>query len=1129
MDSALRPAGKLARFETTRILPGAFVGTLAALIAGFCVFSYSSTALLGFPDRPIGLGPLNGVDPSLRFGIYVRLVAASVGAWLACHHAARWLRQRLPRWFIGARSRLENGLINSFCAVASLALAAGVIGGSLQKLSSFYFCLDALAVLVLLALARRLLPSHFRVRRQLSAFGTIGALTLLAWPSWHIVSVIAQIDTGTRLGARLGALVLPLVFGTGLAWWLRKTPAPQRARVRAAWVMAMVPFFAFPALCPVANELQYTLARRHAVEPRQLALDALALLTPASLGLFWLRLSGRLRGSPQRWLSRVALPLIVFGSALITHHQQLLAREPVDALHDGEQITAIYEFLAHGKWPFVDVWPAHGLYDYLGLLYAKANGFLALELSAWNPFFFALTLTGAYAILASLYRPLFALAVATLLPVQALFPLPQHSFFYADPMLLGMALLVCWVQRRRPGWTVALGLAAAFGCFLTPTNGVAGVIAALALLLYACVSERRVESWLRLALFVGTGVAVGLLYVGVLSLSRHPVLDTLQLARAFVRADPMVGGRENVLSNFQTLAIWQYLLLPGIGALYLVALGRAALDRRPLTRSEQILAFLTVTSFVLFARTLTRHTLLERYQAFFFPLLGLALPLLRRAASSGSALFEREALCRGWFCAGLGLYFVAFPFDWPELLRAVPFQFRTWQKDEHRSALQLPSYPALRRFLDQNLSSDQSFLELLNMPLLYATFERELPGQFFLPTMFYATDTVQRSYLARFAAFGGPARVPVVLVPGPQGLGDLDNIATTLRSYRISERIHRDYVPYGRIDDFDVWVSRAAWDAAAPPLPSRALSWSDLGAARAKSLVAEREGDALVLQSTGNDPQLSDVLQLDGASSGGLGAVQSVEFDYRSDVKGKVTVSLAYGGHDFSARDSGSMKVRPSGEWQAATLALAPHADREPLTNLKIEPPRGSRFEIQNVKLVRGEPPAGAPESFSAGMLPFFWGNFDAQLAAHGGQVAQTLTVTGSDKPRTVFDLALKPGYDKSSGNYLRLCLRFALPEAAERARRWKQVVRDGSWQSPGSVTVRYGHPASSFSFALVQPNNVLPGLPPALARSFESECKPYVLRLSMAYVWQRQDVSQLHIEASMPVTIESAELLLGD
>jgi hypothetical protein len=32
-----------------------------------------------------------------------------------------------------------------------------------------------------------------------------------------------------------------------------------------------------------------------------------------------------------------------------------------------------------------------------------------------------------------------------------------------------------------------------------------------------------------------------------------------------------------------------------------------------------------------------------------------------------------------------------------------------------------------------------------------------------------------------------------------------------------------------------------------------------------------------------------------------------------------------------------------------------------------------------------------------------------------------------------------------------------------------------------------------------------------------------------MAYVWQRQDVSQLHIEASMPVTIESAELLLGD
>ena len=43
-----------------------------------------------------------------------------------------------------------------------------------------------------------------------------------------------------------------------------------------------------------------------------------------------------------------------------------------------------------------------------------------------------------------------------------------------------------------------------------------------------------------------------------------------------------------------------------------------------------------------------------------------------------------------------------------------------------------------------------------------------------------------------------------------------------------------------------------------------------------------------------------------------------------------------------------------------------------------------------------------APESFSAGMLPFFWGNFDAQLSAHGGQVAQTLTVPGTDCPSRV-------------------------------------------------------------------------------------------------------------------------------
>ena len=1132
MDSAPRPASNISRVEAAGIPAGAFVGTLAALIVGFCVFSYSNTTLLDFPDRPIGLGPLNGVDPSRRFGIYVRLVAASVGAWLACHYAARWLARRLPSWFVGVRARLENGLINSFCAIACVTLLATVARGSLEKLNSFYYCLDALAVLVILALARRLAPRNSGLRRQLSAFGTLGALALLAWPCWHIVAVIAQVS-GARLSARLGAIAVPLVIGAAIACWLWNTPAPQRRRVRSACVAALVPFFAFPALCPMANELQYTLAKRHSVEPRQLALDALALLTLASPALLWLSLSGKLRMSAQRWLSRVALPLVVFGSTLIKFHQQQLPRGPLDALHDGEQITAIYELLAHGKRPFLEVWPAHGLYDYLGLLYAKANEFLALELNAWNPFLIAVTLTAAYALLASLYQPLFALAVVTLLPVQGVFPLPQHSFFYADPILLGSALLLCWAQQRgRPARrAVVLALAAALSCFLTPTNGVACVIAALALLLFAGVSDRQAESWRRLALFLGTGAAVALLYVTVLYLSGHPVLDTLQLARAFVRADPMIGGRESVLSDFQTLALWQYLALPGIGVLYLVTLGRHALDRRPLTRREQLLAFLVLTSFVLFARTLTRHTLLERYQAFFFPLLGLALPLLRPApGSSGHAHFEREALQRGWFCAGLGLYLGAFPSESPELLRAAPFEFHAWQSAERRTDPQPPAYPALRRFLDQNLRSDQTFLELLNMPLLYADFERELPGQFFLPTMFYATDSVQRSFLTRFDAFGGPARVPVVLMPVPQGMGDVDGIPTTLRSYRIAERMHRDYAPFANIDGFDVWVSRAAWDAEAPRSPPLALSWLDPDVAHAKSLVAEREGDALVLQSTGNGPQVSDVVQLDGVSSGGLGAYHSVEFSYRTDVKGKVTLSLGYG-DQFSARDSGSLKVRPSSEWQTGRIAIAPRPERAALTNLRIEPPSGARFELEHLTLVHGDPPAGAPESISAGMLPFFWGNFDAQLAAHGGQVAQTLTVPSGNQPRTVFDLALTPGYDKSAGNYLRLCIRFALPEAnpSDRTRRWKQVVREGSWRSAGSVIVRYGQPYSSFGFELVQPNSVTPGLPSALVRSFESECKPYVLRLSTAYAWQRQDVSQLHIEASVLITIESAELLRGD
>jgi len=1100
--------------------PGSFLGTFLGLLAGSLVFSFSSTDVSSLRDRPIGDAILQGVDASRRVSIYLSMVAAVLGSWLACHYAAQALRRRAPSWFLGARSRLENDVCATFCAVGSVALVARATIGRLDGLAAVNVCLIGVVAVVVLALARRLSRRQSLLRRALSSLPTLAPLLALPWPFTYIVGLF-----GAERRALLGALLVTTVYAVGFVWTLRRRGRQNGTRVRQAFALSALPFFAFPGSCPVANEIAYTLAHQHPVAPQTVALVFLGLLTLAAALLFWAALGGRLRLSPGRLLSRFMLPAIVFGTGLMAVYQHQLTESHVDPLEDGEQITSIYQLLRWGKWPFIDTWPGHGLYDYVGALYAKVNGFHPFELTAWNGILAALSATAAYAILARVSTPLFAVCVATLLPIEALFPVPQYSFFCAEPGLLLVGLLVYRVLARPSLRGYALLSASTFLCFFwTPTSGVACIASVFALLSLSFITARdRRVARRGLEVFAATGALVLVLYAVTLLGRGQPLFETLRLVKTFIQADPMIGGRVSVIERFDSLAFFQYLILPAVGLLYLGRLARHALERRPLDRVEQLLGFLALASLVLFARTLTRHGLIERYQPFYFPFLALA--LLMPGAD--------KALARAWFCAGLCLYLVVFPVWAPRQLSLEPFAFHAWQRDEPRYAGATPQYPALHAFLDGTLQPKQTFLELLNMSLLYTVLEREVPGQFFLPSMFYATDSVQDSYLARLQAFGGSERVPVVLLPVSNAKNwnsYIDGIPNTLRSYRIAEHVYRQYVPFGVMDGAAVWVSRARFDEAGEKVPSLALSWREPDSYRTESLEASRlEGDVLRLVAKGRAPQISRVVALGGVQLGGLESAHAVRFLYRTSVPGTLQIFFRYADH---AADSSQVALVAGSEWQAAQLWIPPRPESGiALKDLRFHPPVGSVLEIRALELAYGGPSPQLPQSYSAGMLPFLWGNLDARLSSTPGKLEQSLAVPEGNPRLTAFDLTLNVAADKSKGNYLQLCLR--LPDlnlqGAGGLRRWKTIQHAGGWQSAGAATLSYGEPPSTFDFTLVSPDPNAPGLPGALVRSFEHECKRYLVRLSAQYAWNSQPVAHIQMASSVPLILESAALFSGD
>jgi len=234
----------------------------------------------------------------------------------------------------------------------------------------------------------------------------------------------------------------------------------------------------------------------------------------------------------------------------------------------------------------------------------------------------------------------------------------------------------------------------------------------------------------------------------------------------------------------------------------------------------------------------------------------------------------------------------------------------------------------------------------------------------------------------------------------------------------------------------------------------------------------------------------------------------------------------------YTAANSGRAKLAtsPSGDWQSVEVAIPLSKDRKrALEGLRIDPPDGATLEVKDVTLVFGEPPPAAPEDWKAGMLPFFWGNFDEHRAAQNARALQGIDVPTDKAPRKSLELRFPPVADKRTGNYLKLCVRLPGYAPPSKASPWATVHHGGSWQSAGEVTLRYGAPASSFVFSVVQPTAGVPGLSEALVRSFAEECKPYLVRISAQHAWSSQAIDRIDVSSSVPIVIESANVLAGD
>ena len=801
------------------------------LVAGLAVkalYERFNGELTSFPDRAIGIAVLSGVDASARMFAYFQMIAVFLGVVFLGLALLPRLQNRVersfnPRWFEIDRM---IWFTLSIIALNLLLLAVLTRQQFYMKLISGLLFLIALDFFVVFASYVFFKTNRQRLRLFESypiRFLAVCFPLAIIFGSWVYLKrpfIFEPVHYAWFI-------ILWLVFYTLYALSLRLYSSRVGvARLDRAWLAAGLPFILIPASIPLANELQFTLSSFSEVSPRQLSGWIIAVLVLSCLALFRLSLGGAARrkpgfgalpGFPGR-LSKIVpnlyFPIVIATCALFRYYQPALSIDAFDMFHDGEQWIVAQQAIEFGQLPYLHQLPTHGLSEvYYQFLYSWINGYQPVEPWLWEWINFMLIFILIYHLIKLVIDPLSALLITMLLPVNAFLPLNNN---YATLILPALGLFLLTRQPRAWKDGVLLWLICILALLWRLDFGIA-VTAAYLLLLGLQILQRAMVH--RSSLLQDIGVAAAsfaivfgssiLVYFLAVLLAGESIPENLITNFHFIRILAPAMSPPELVDKFSALAVFQYVLLPGIALFYLgYSLYRVFFRKEAVSTVGWIMVFLGVVSLLLSFRSLQRHALVERYDPYLFGVQLLFLPFY----------VDKTPKRTSWvlFSLLLASYLMVFPNSNKLVTDGELFKFRIWRDRESRVQLNPEQYGGVVSFLTAELGPGQTFYDFTNSPLLYVLAHKKLVTSI-VPNLLTTSESIQRVEVENLEEAHRQGILPFIVFRQGNWWDQVDGVPNEVRSYRIAEFIYAHYQPFATIDGYMLWAQN---DLNPNPLPA---------------------------------------------------------------------------------------------------------------------------------------------------------------------------------------------------------------------------------------------------------------------------------------------------------------------
>lgn len=568
------------------------------------------------------------------------------------------------------------------------------------------------------------------------------------------------------------------------------------------------PFLAIPLLYFISTEISYY----HKQNLNNVSIYVgIVILIIASVLLYFFKIRNKVlsKSLAKKIVYNFYLPIFLIGILIFEFYSPFISQN-IEMFEKANPALSIQQFYDFCKIPFIDSFGSHSLSEiFFGFIYTLINGFDGFTYEIYNFFNSIIYYLLAFLLLRKITKSnMFAVLFVLLIPYSVIL-IPQYFYFSIISIFVLFRLLkkqsilnyflFFTILVLSLLWRIDIGVA------VIPSLILSFVIYFIKNKTYKIEFKKLIYGFLIFVLTLAPFFIFAIIKADNLFVVFNDILSYLSSAQTY--GIPLLTYK-----NQDYIYYFHFIIFPALVIFSLVY----AIYKLKFYESKNTFTLISIIFFSIyylfnFQRGIVRHSFIEGWDTALssYVFIILTLTFIDYLNIKRGLKYQITFLTISLIII-LGFHYPQNSIDKKSNLNIIKSKFAEALKIDNNYTRIFPdsefiknNISEIKAFFDNNLDSNQTFIDFSNNPMLYFYLHRENPNYFNQPLLSNHSDYLQNRFIEQIKNYDIPF---IVYSNFPKNWWDMsDNIPNNLRYYLISEYINKNYEPFAIISNKCIW------------------------------------------------------------------------------------------------------------------------------------------------------------------------------------------------------------------------------------------------------------------------------------------------------------------------------------